>query len=97
MIMLAATSITFRTDDEIKRRAVVIFNDLGMDMSTGVNVLLRALVRENGFPFSVSLDPNTEYREWMKQKLQKSWETRKDPNRKRYLADEVWNKLGLDV
>jgi len=33
----------------------------------------------------------------MKQELQKSWETRKDPNRKRYSADEVWNKLGFDI
>ena len=94
---MAVTSITFRTDAEIKRRAISIFNELGMDMSTGVNVLLRALVRENGFPFAVSLEPSTEYIEWMKQELQKSWETRKDPNRKRYSADEVWDKLGLEV
>ena len=95
--MMAATSITFRTDAEIKRQATSIFNDLGMDMSTGVNVMLRALVRENGFPFAITLEPSTEYSEWMRQELQKSWETRKDPNRKRYSTDEVWNKLGLDL
>ena len=94
---MAATSITFRTDAEIKRQATSIFNDLGMDMSTGVNVMLRALVRENGFPFILSLEPSTEYSEWMKQELQKSWETRKDPTRKKYSADEVWNKLGFDI
>ena len=97
MVILAATSITFRTDSEIKHRAISIFNELGMDMSTGVNVLLRALVRENGFPFAVSLEPSAEYNEWMKQELQKSWETRKDPNRESYSADEVWNKLWPEV
>ena len=82
--MMASTSITFRTDDEIKRQAAAVFTNLGMDMSTGINILLRAIVREQGFPFAVTLGPDAEYREWMKQELQKSWEYSKDPN-------AVWN------
>jgi len=93
---LANTSITFRTDEEIKRQANAIFADLGMDMTTGVNVLLRALVREKGFPFPVALEPNAEYREWMKQELAKSWERRNDPGVKRYTPEEVWRELGLE-
>ena len=86
--MLATTSITFRTDDEIKRQAVSLFNDLGMDMSTGVNVLLRAFVREKGFPFAVTVGPSAEYISWMKAELDKSWEERNDPNTKWYSLDE---------
>jgi len=53
---LASASITFRTDDEIKRQASAVFAKLGMDMSTGMNVFLRAIVQEQGFPFSITLN-----------------------------------------
>ena len=35
------TSMTIRTDKEIKQQAQKIFSDLGMDMSTAINVFLR--------------------------------------------------------
>ena len=87
--MLASTSITFRTDDETKRQAASVFADLGMDMSTGINVLLRTIVRERGFPFVITLGPDAEYQAWMKEKLAESWERRKDPNRKVYTLEEI--------
>ena len=86
---MASTSITVRTDEDVKRQAAAIFADLGMDMTTGVNVLLRALVRERGFPFAVTLEPDAEYREWIKQELQKSWERRSNPNAKWYTSEEI--------
>jgi addiction module RelB/DinJ family antitoxin len=92
---MATASITVRTDEEIKRKAVQIFSELGMDMSTGVNVLLHALVRENGFPFPVTLSPDAEYRTWMKQELQKSWERQSDPEAKWYSTEEIRTKFGV--
>jgi len=86
--ILASASITIRTDDEIKRQASAVFAQLGMDMSTGINVLLRAIVRDQGFSFPITLEPDAEYREWMKRELQKSWEERSDPNTKWYSMDE---------
>lgn len=86
---MSNTSITVRTDDTIKKQAIAIFEDLGMDLSTGVNVLLRALIRENGLPYNMSLEPDAEYREWIKQELQKSWERRTDPDAKWYTTEEI--------
>ena len=80
--------------ERISHRALLVsvlwYNDLRREM---VMVAATSVT----FPSAITLEPSAEYSEWMKQELQKSWETRKDPNRKRYSADEVWNKLGLEV
>ena len=50
------TSMTIRMDKEVKQQSQQILSDLGMDMTTAVNVFLRQLIRYNGFPFEVRLD-----------------------------------------
>ena len=51
--------MTIRTDKEIKQQAQKIFSDLGVDMSTAVNVFLRQVIKYQGFPFDVTLEtPN---------------------------------------
>lgn len=53
------TTMTIRTDKEIKQQAQMIFSELGMDMSTAINVFLRQAVNHRGFPFELTLDiPN---------------------------------------
>ena len=44
---------TIRIDPEVKREVTVIFDELGLSMSTAVNAFLRALVRESGMPFEM--------------------------------------------
>ncbi len=53
------TSMTIRMNKDVKQQAQQIFTDLGMDMTTAVNVFLRQAIRYRGFPFDVTLDaPN---------------------------------------
>ena len=53
------TSMTIRMNKDIKKQAQQIFSDLGMDMTTAINVFLRQAIRHHGFPFDVTLDaPN---------------------------------------
>ena len=53
------TSITIRTDKEIKDQVKNLYAALGMDMTTAVNVFFRQSLLHNGMPFEVSLDvPN---------------------------------------
>ena len=49
--------ISLRVDDEVKRRAERTFDDIGLSMSTAINIFLRAVVRENRIPFELSADP----------------------------------------
>ena len=53
------TNLNIRTDKNIKDQAEEIFNQLGLNMTTAINMFLRTAVRENGIPFELKLDtPN---------------------------------------
>ena len=49
------TSMTIRMNKEVKQQAQQIFAELGMDMTTAVNVFLRQAIRNQGFPFDITL------------------------------------------
>lgn len=56
---MATTNLNIRTDKEIKEQAEQIFNELGFNMTTAVNIFLRTAIREHGIPFELKLDtPN---------------------------------------
>lgn len=58
---MATTNLNIRTDKDVKNQAERIFNALGINMTTAVNMFLRATIRENGIPFSLKVDvPNEE-------------------------------------
>ena len=52
----ATTSMTIRLDKDIKSAAQSIYKELGIDMTTAINVFLRQSIRSTGFPFAVNLD-----------------------------------------
>jgi DNA-damage-inducible protein J len=45
------TSIQLRIDAKTKREASKVFADLGMDISTGMKLYLRQVIREKSLPF----------------------------------------------
>jgi DNA-damage-inducible protein J len=49
--------ISLRVDDEVKRSAERIFDDIGLSMSTAINIFLKTVVRENRISFELSADP----------------------------------------
>ncbi len=49
--------ISLRVDDDVKRSAERTLDDIGMSMSTAINIFLKAVVRENRIPFELSADP----------------------------------------
>ena len=49
------TAITFRTNSKTKASAQKVFADLGMDLSTGLNIFLAKVTRTKSIPFDVSL------------------------------------------
>ncbi len=57
--MSTQTNLNIRTDMEVKMAAEKIFEALGLNMSTAVNIFLRQAIRQGGLPFEVKLDiPN---------------------------------------
>lgn len=55
------TTMTIRMDDQVKKQAQELFADLGMDMTTAINLFLKQSIREQGLPFTLSRrNPNAE-------------------------------------
>ena len=50
--------MSIRLDSEVKEQAQQIFNHLGMDMTTAINIFLRQSIQYQGLPFDVRLDDN---------------------------------------
>lgn len=56
---MSTTNLNIRTDKAVKDQAEAIFNELGLSLTTAVNMFLRTVIRENGIPFELKLDvPN---------------------------------------
>lgn len=56
---MATINLNIRTEKAIKDQAESIFNELGINMTTAVNMFLRTAIREHGIPFELKLDvPN---------------------------------------
>lgn len=60
--------INLRVDDEVKKQAELVCNDIGISLSSAINIYLKKLGREYRIPFDVSVDPfyskkNIEYLE----------------------------------
>lgn len=90
---MATTNLNIRTDKAIKDQAEAIFNELGLNMTTAVNMFLRTAIRENGIPFDLRLDvPN----EATASAIEEGRRLMADPSAPRYSSmDEL--KAALEV
>ena len=52
---MATTPTQIRIDADIKKQATALFNELGLDMSSAVNLFLHQCVLRGGLPFNVEL------------------------------------------
>ena len=51
---MSNTTIQIRTDMEVKETVGSIFKQMGMTMSDGINIFLRQVQMNRGFPFEVN-------------------------------------------
>ena len=58
---MATTNLNIRTEKAIKDQAEEIFNELGLNMTTAVNMFLRTAIREHGIPFELKLEVPVSY------------------------------------
>lgn len=48
-------NVNIRMDEDLKKQADYLFNELGLNMSTAVNMFVRQAVRTGGIPFEVTV------------------------------------------
>lgn len=90
---METTNLNIRTDKIIKEQAESIFNELGLNMTTAINIFLRTTIREQGIPFSLKLDsPN----QTTVAAIKEGRKLMKDPSTPRYSnMDDL--KAALDI
>lgn len=59
--MATTTNFSVRMDMDLKKQCENLYGELGINLTTAINVFLRQSLRAGGFPFDVRLDqPNKE-------------------------------------
>lgn len=59
--MTNTINFSVRMDSDIKKQCEALYNELGINLTTAINVFLRQSIRAGGFPFDVRMEqPNKE-------------------------------------
>ena len=59
--MANTTNFSVRMDSDIKKQCEAMYSELGINLTTAINVFLRQSLRVGGFPFDVRIEkPNKE-------------------------------------
>ena len=53
--------INIRLEDGLKEKADVLFNELGLNMTTAINIFVRQVVRQGCIPFDVTIHTDPFY------------------------------------
>lgn len=80
---MATVPTQVRIDEELKKQAVELFSQLGMDMSSAMNIFLKQCVLHGGLPFPVELP---QYRTDVIEAMEEAKRISRDPNTKRYTS-----------
>ena len=85
-------TITVRIDEDTKREAEVILEEIGLNMTVLFNACLKALVREKRVPFAL-VSSEYELRQMIRDKLSESEAVANDPTANRYTHEEIFAPL----
>lgn len=78
---MATVPTQVRIDENLKKQATELFSQLGMDMSSAMNIFLRQCVMRGGLPFEVAIP---QYKPEVLEAMEEAKKISKDPNIKRY-------------
>jgi len=78
---MATVPTQIRIDEDLKKQAVELFGQLGMDMSSAMNIFLRQCVMRGGLPFQVELP---RYKPEVMEAMEEAKQISRDPGVRRY-------------
>lgn len=88
---MATVPTQIRIDEDLKRQAVDLFSQLGLDMSGAMNMFLKQCVLRGGLPFSVELP---QYRPEVLEAMEEAKRVSRDSSVKGYQnLDEAFEEL----
>lgn len=57
---MSQSNICIRMDENLKKQFDYLCNELGLTMSTAINIFVKKFVREKGLPFALSINDYNE-------------------------------------
>ena len=91
---MATVNMSIRMDTELKKQADAMLSDMGLNMTTAMNMFLRQVVRQGRIPFEIATDiPNAETLAAMKEV--DNMISGKIPAKKYISTDELFKDLEL--
>lgn len=87
------STINVNVDSKLKQEANEILNDLGLNMSTAINMFLNQVVKRGGIPFSITQKKPSEE---LLEALKEAEVIRNDPNSKGYQTIEELKEALID-
>ncbi|MCL2874404.1 MAG: type II toxin-antitoxin system RelB/DinJ family antitoxin [Defluviitaleaceae bacterium] len=95
---MSTTRISVNVDGEVKQNAQRILGEIGMDLTTVIDLLLRTIVREERIPLNLQTEKSYQeevYRQYIRAELEKSKIEAADPNTRLFSHDEVMSSLKM--
>jgi len=89
---MATKQVTFRIDEELKKEAETVFEEMGINMTTALNAFLKATVREGKIPFELVSDEYA-HRKMAREKLQESLSESAKDDAKWLSQEDVFGKF----
>jgi DNA-damage-inducible protein J len=66
---MAQTNINIRIDEALKREFDAVCNDLGLTMTTAVNVFAKTVIRRRAIPFEITTEEDSFFSEANQKRL----------------------------
>lgn len=90
---MATTPTQIRIDTALKKEANELFLNLGLDMSSAVNLFLRQCILHDGLPFKVEMP---QYSDKLSAAMEEAKRISRDPDAPRYTDMEALKAALLD-
>ena len=69
---MAAKNVTFRLDETLKKQAEIIYESMGLNMSTALQLFVSQTVARGIIPFSIKADNTARYKAYVLRELAES-------------------------
>ena len=69
---MAAKNVTFRLDETLKKQAEIIYDSMGLNMSTALQLFVAQTVIRGSIPFSIEADDTARYKAFVLRELAES-------------------------
>ncbi len=93
---MATVNMSIRMDTELKKQAEVMLADMGLNMTTAINMFLKQVVRQGKIPFEIATNlPNSETLAAIKE--MDDIATGRTPAKRYATSDELFEDLNNEV